>query len=118
ELPHLRRRYDAVHECAAALRWCRGNLDQVPDGDWWRFDRPDRVWRWKAARAKTVRAAAFGEHDGHRVRFITISGHPEPSLVDIAAHRDQWQPGIVDADRLLERAKAAIETPVYLYEGD
>jgi len=116
--PARHERYEQIHAAANVLGWLWGDLRGYAAATWRRFAKPTAVFAWQYAeaqrrlevryRGERPRMKEFGRFpadDGGYYVFVAISG-VDPTLADVAAHAEEWDPAIVTGRELLEHAAA------------
>lgn len=102
----LTTRWNLIHDLAAILRgWATPTVGGTPRD--YAFARPDLVHDWLCNHAQRVREAArtIDEHAGTARIYLTARGAPPLDVAVIAAHADEWKPGVFTAAQVLEHAR-------------
>jgi len=106
------RRWVDLHELAAAvLAQPPGarSLASNPLAEQ-RFEHPDRPYFWQLDRAKSTDVDATRKMGGgvSHVEYVARHGAPRVSLERVVAHRGEWKPTILTAERAIETCKAIV----------
>lgn len=101
----LTERWNLVHDLAAMLRGWAAHTAGGRREDY-AFARPDLVHEWRCNHAQRVRerARTIDQRAGSaRIALVAI-GAPTLDVAVIAAHADEWKPGVFTAAQVLEHA--------------